>query len=184
MGMPARSAPGANRDDSSRNLASMEAMLQRLMALPAAPGEIPQQPQPTAPQRPLSPPVDSWSPSSSTWGPLAEVWKSGGQSDPVHITQAEPQATATPVRQAAGTSTSKALVKEASVALTEKRTWLIWFSDVLDDMASTLGPVGRFLATTTGHWLLALAGIGFWGLAAYILTGGTIPWPTVGNPLE
>lgn len=183
MGMPARSAPGMNRDDSSRNLASMEAMLQRLMALPAAPGEIAPQPQPTAPQRPLSAPVDSWSPSSSTWGPLAEVWKSGGQSDPVPITQADPQA-AIPVRHASGPSPSNALVKEASVPVTEKRTWLIWFSDVFDDMASTLGPVGRFFATTTGHWLLALAGIGFWGLAAYILTGGTIPWLTVGNPLE
>jgi hypothetical protein len=66
----------------------------------------------------------------------------------------------------------------------ERRTLLTWFSDLLDEMASSLGPVGRFLATTSGHWILALAGIGFWGLAVYILTGGTIAWPTLGNSLE
>ncbi len=182
MGMPAGSASGMNRDDSSRNLASMEAMLQRLMALPAAPGEAASQAQTAHPQRPMSAPVDSWSPSSSTWGPLADVWKSGGQSDPVQHSQAE-SVVANPVRPSSYTAPD-APRKDASAAIMERRTWLTWFSDLLDDMASSLGPVGRFLATTPGHWVLALAGIGFWGLAAYILTGGTIAWPTLGNSLE
>lgn len=180
--MPARSAPGTNRDDTSRNLASMEAMLQRLMALPAAPGETPVQSRSGHSQGIPSEPIETWSPSSSTWGPLAEVWKSGGQPESLPIAQAEMISTR-PERQPTIPPTVERPL-EKSVPMQEQRTWLSWFNDALDDLAAGMGPVGRFISTTPGHWLLTLAGIGFWCLAAYILTGGTIPWPSVGNLLD
>lgn len=159
-----------------KSSASMEYMLQQLMALPSASGSNAGNPSGTNAQNEPSLSMEShsnteWKPSNSTWGPLAEVWKGNG-TVPSSTKTVESDVSAIILKEYQDSENEHALknLNQCSVRVYTTGDNRIDLVKTTNSLSSN--PLAQFNFSGAWHWFLITAGLCLWGLAVLIVLNG------------